>query len=198
MTDALPAAVGVANHNGWAHLVSMAIWEDAPVVLDRRRVTLVAPELPSMPHEHNVRDLTADAAQALVETVRQSAAAHAREALATLAAELSPSHRLTAMALRQSPFGALPASVAEVLDYAPFIYAADAMLYLDALAGAAEALDLTRLPHPKGAEYGLAAARLGISSADADALIKALGKPLGPPWSQEHQRAAAAAIGALP
>ena len=39
-------AVGVANHNGWAHLVTVGLDEDGPVVLDRRRVALISPDLP--------------------------------------------------------------------------------------------------------------------------------------------------------
>jgi hypothetical protein len=55
---------------------------------------------------------------------------HARDALATLLAELAPAGRVTALALRATPFGALPDDVSEVLDYATCTCVADEMLYL--------------------------------------------------------------------
>jgi hypothetical protein len=52
--------------------------------------------------------------------------------------------------------------------------------------------------HAKNSEYALAAPRLGLDAAETEAWLRDLGKALGPPWTQEHQRAAAAAIALLP
>ena len=191
------AVVGVANHNGWANLVSMGTSDDAPVVIDRRRVELVDQSLPKQPYHHEALELPIAEAQDLVERVRRSAGDHARACLATLRAELEPGHTLIAIALRQTPFGVLPADVTEVLNYRPFIYAADTMLYLEVLAEAAEALGLAVVLHEKGQEFALAGSALGLDPLEAEAWIKDLGAPLGPPWSKEHQQAAAAAIAVL-
>ena len=51
------------------------------------------------------------------------------------------------------------------------------------------------LAHDKDAEYALAAAALSTDAAEAEVIVKALAQ--GPPWTAEHQRAAAAAIAAL-
>jgi hypothetical protein len=189
------AAVGVANHNGWAHLVTVAWGEDEPVIVDRRRVPLVAPDLPKQPHEHHVMELPRDEAQAMVDLVKRSAGDYAYAALATLRDELAPVFALQGLAMRLNHFGALPADIGEVLAYPPFRYAADAMLYLEALDAAATALGLPVTRHQKGAEFELAD---GVLGGEAEPWLKGLGRALGPPWTMEHQRAAAAAIALLP
>jgi hypothetical protein len=195
----MTAVVGVANHNGWANLVSVAMGDETPVVVDRRRVELMTPDLPNQPYQPEALDLPIGEAQALVDRVRTAAAACARDALATLKADLEPAHVLVEMALPASPFGErLPAAVVEALDYRPFVYVADTILYLEALEEAAPALGLVVSRHEKADAFDLAGRALGISGSEAEAWVKALGKPLGPPWAAEHQRAAAAAIAALP
>lgn len=164
-------------------------------MIDRRRVALMTPELPAQPYQRDAPELPRAEAQALVDRVRRAAEVEARLALATLRAELAPAHELVVVALRQTPFGKLPANVAEVLDYAPFIYAADTMLYLEALASAAETLGLSLSRHQKGEECRLAAAALGWDAQETEAWFKALN--LGPPWTEEHRRAAAVATAAL-
>ena len=192
------AAVGVANHTGWAHLVTVAWGDDAPEVVDRRRVALIGEGLPKQPYEHEAGKLPPGEAQALIAQVRASAESCALDALATLRAELAPTFEVTAIALkRQLRFDRLPQSVSEVLADLQFKYAADAMLFLEPLEAAATALGLAVTRHAKTAEYEMAAARLGMGAADAEAWLKELGKQLGPPWTAEHQRAAAAAIGLL-
>jgi len=190
-----PAVVGVANHNGWAHFVTIAWTDEEPVVVDRRRVTLVADDVPKQPHEHHARELLKPEAQALVDRVRRSAADHAHAALATLRDELAPVLTLHAMAMRRSQFGELPADIGEILDYPPFRYAADSMLYLEALEEAATALGLSVERHKKGDEFARAGARLGLDDAETEAWLRDLGPRLGPPWTEDHRRAAAAAIG---
>jgi len=192
------AAVGVANHNGWAHLVTVAWGEDEPAIVDRRRVRLVAEDLPNQPHEHHARALPHDEARALVDRVRRSVGDHAHAALATLRDELAPVFVLRAVAMRANRFAALPSDIGAVLDYPPFRYAADSMLYLDALDTAATSLGLAVTRHLKNAEFALAGARLGIGADEAEAWFKALRDQIGPPWTAEHQRAAAAAVGLLP
>jgi hypothetical protein len=192
------AALGVANHTGWAHFVTVAWGDDEPVVVDRRRVVLLGEGLPKQPYEHEAGKLPRDEAQALIARVRASAETCALDALATLRAELSPTFDIAAIALkRQLRFDVLPQSVGEVLADLQFKYAADAMLFLEPLEAAARAQGLAVTRHAKTAEYDMAAARMGVGAADAEAWLKGLGKQLGPPWTAEHQRAAAAAIGLL-
>src|SRR6187455_3348820 len=89
------ATVGVAEHASSAVLVTVA----GGKLLDRRRIELTDPGLPTHPHHHEgswavgrylntpgARALSLGDAVALVEQVRASAARGAREGLAALAA----------------------------------------------------------------------------------------------------------------
>jgi hypothetical protein len=44
-----PCVVSVAEHAGWAHVICVAAPGLVPVVVARRRVTLIDPGLPTMP-----------------------------------------------------------------------------------------------------------------------------------------------------
>lgn len=188
------AAVGVAHHNGWAHLVTVGKEDGEPQLLDRRRVALINEGLPAMPYEHECQKLTLAEGETLIARVRAAIDAHAGLALETLRADLAPAHDLAVAAVRRSSFGALP-PLADVMEYKPMAYAADGMMYAEAVEAAARAAGLTVFPHAKNAEFDLAATALNVDAAEAQAVIKSLAK--GPPWSAEHQRAAAAAVAAL-
>ncbi len=70
--------IGVSDHGGWAVLVTVT--RDG-TLLDRRRVELVAADLPKIPHHSEGQRLPLDEAVALVERVRVSAERHAVVAL---------------------------------------------------------------------------------------------------------------------
>ena len=71
------AVAGVSDHNGWAVVVCVADGK----VFDRRRIELVEPGLPCMPHHHEGQALPIGEAVALVARVRASAALCAGSAL---------------------------------------------------------------------------------------------------------------------
>ena len=70
------ACVGVADHCGWAVLVTVA---GGGALLDRRRAELVDPALPKLPHHHECQALPVPEAVKLVERVSRSADALASE-----------------------------------------------------------------------------------------------------------------------
>src|SRR5688572_15708831 len=72
------AIVGVADHSGWAVLVTVA---DDGTFLDRRRIELVDAGLPMLPHHHECQGLPIEQALELVERVRTSAERHAKSSL---------------------------------------------------------------------------------------------------------------------
>jgi hypothetical protein len=65
--------IGISDHGGWAVLVT-AVADGT--LLDRRRVELVDADLPKIPHHSEGQRLPLDEAVALVERVRESAAAY--------------------------------------------------------------------------------------------------------------------------
>ncbi len=156
-------------------------------VIDRQRIELLEPGLPNLPHHHECQGLPADEAEALVERVRASAGACAREALEAL-----PS-AVRAIAIRARP--ALPPTVAERVASYWAQTRADGVMYRDVLAEAAEARGWQVIEYDPKTVFEEAAAALRVD--DITPRLQAIGKALGSPWQKDHRMAAAAAMAAL-
>ncbi len=124
--------IGVADHGGWAVLVTVAC---DGTLLDRRRVELVDEDLPKIPHHSEGQKLPLHEAVALVERVRGSAERHAKLALNAVATTVPG--RILGIALRHCP--ELPATIAERIKDYRAQNVADWVMYRKALAAAAEA-----------------------------------------------------------
>jgi hypothetical protein len=191
-----PCVVSVAEHTGWAHVVCVAAVNKVPVVVERRRVTLIDPGLPTMPYEHDTAAMNVDEANALVAKVRRSVEARTALALQRIVAEL-PSHGVAALAIREPQFTELPKSIADVRASYRLQCAADGMLYQMALVGAAQQLNLEVYPYRRGEEVSRAAVQLKVAPAAIEEFLARTGRPAGAPWTHEHRRAFAAGIAAL-
>src|SRR5436189_144219 len=75
--------------------------------------------------------------------------------------------------------------------------AGDGMMYQLALCRAARDLGLEVHLCRRGEETARAAARLEVRPDDMESFVSGKGRPSGPPWTQEHRRAYAAAIAVL-
>jgi hypothetical protein len=115
-------------------------------LLDRRRIDLTEPDLPTHPHHHEgswamgryldspwARPISLADALALVERVRESAARGARESLEALAAAVTVP--IAHIAIRVCP--ELPPTTAERIADNRAQTIADSVMYRDALASAA-------------------------------------------------------------
>ncbi len=181
------AVVGISDHGGWAVLLTAT---GDGTILDRRRVELVEPGLPKIPHHSEGQALPLSEAVALVERVRESAERQARLVLEELAAALPG--RMVGVALRRCP--ELPPEVAErITDYRAR-NVADWVMYRRALAGAAEARGWRVCWFDPKRVSGEAAEALGAG--DFDAHFARTRSSMGPPWNQDHKLALAAAIAA--
>jgi hypothetical protein len=192
-----PCVVSVADHAGWAHLVCVAAPDNVPAVMARRRVTTIATGLPTMPYHHESLALPVDEANALIARVRQSVAECTSRALQRVLADLAPTCHVVALAIREPPFPELPATVAIVRQSYQLQCAADGMMYQLALCGAARDLGLDVDLCRRGEEMARAAARLEVDTKKMESFVNGTGRPSGPPWTQEHQRAYAAGIASL-
>jgi hypothetical protein len=192
-----PCVVSVAEHAGWAHLVCVATSASVPVVIDRRRVTLIGPGLPTMPYHHESIGMPEAEANALIARVRASIATHAAAALQRLVTELAPTHPVVALAIRQPTYPELPRNVADVWKSYQLQCAADGMMYQLAICHAARDLHLAVHEYRRGQGTVVADEHLGATPDDIDAFVSRTGRPSGPPWTQEHRRAYAAGITAL-
>ncbi len=197
------AVVGVADHSGWANLVTVSITPDGGsgpggrvVVVDRRRSRVIDDDLPRQPY-HAAAGLAADDAEQLVAQVAGAAAAGAARQLGALADELGSDHRLVALAVRSGVDRPLPETVAEVTANHTAMHVAEGELYRDVWADAAAGRDLGVALYPRKDAIGDAAAVLGTTANRLGDVLAALGRELGPPWQKEHREATAAALGEL-
>jgi hypothetical protein len=192
-----PCVVSVAEHTGWAHLVCVAASGPVPVVIARRRVTLIDPGLPKMPYEHESVGMKEDEANALIARVRRSIAARTTLVLQRVVTELSPTYAAVTLAIRKPPFPELPGTVPAVRQSYRLQCAADGMLYQLAICHAARQLGLEVQLCRRGDETARAAQSLSVTPGEVEEFVTGSGRPAGPPWTQEHRRAYAAAIAAL-
>lgn len=192
------ATVGVAEHGSAAVLVTLG---PGGQLLDRRRIDLTEPGLPTHPHHAEgswavgrylntpgARAISLADAVALVERVRASAERGAREGLEGLAAAIPIP--IAAIAIRACP--PLPPTIeARIADNRAQTIA-DSVMYREALAAAAEARDWRVHWYDRDRVFHDAADALG--SEDIDAFLRAMGRSIGPPWQAKHKLAAAAAL----
>jgi hypothetical protein len=192
-----PAVVGVADHNGWAVLVSAAAVNGEPVVVDRRRVPLVETGVPSQPYHHETLALSDADAEQLLRRVKRSIAACTALAFDQLSADLAPRYRVSSVAIRRPPLALLPSTVGEVHRSYHTLCRADGMLYHSAICTAVLQRDWTLVFHRRGEELAKAADALQASPDEVEQFLDDLRQTLKPPWTAEHRHAFAAAIGRL-
>lgn len=154
-------------------------------VLDRRRVVLVDEGLPTIPHHCEAQTLPPDEAVALIEQVQASAERHANEALAALEAELPV--RILGIALRECPD--LPPTIGERITNYRASNVADWVMYRRALAKAAASRGW--------AVHWYNSRRVIQQASETLANFDDLRRTLGPPWTQDHRLALAAAVASL-
>jgi hypothetical protein len=195
------ATVGVAEHSNSAVLVTVASGGE---LLDRRRIDLTDPDLPTHPHHHEgswavgrylntpgARAMSIADAVALVERVRASAQRGAREGLEALVAAVPVP--IASIAIRVCP--KLPPTTEERIADNRAQTVADSVMYREALAIAAQARGWSVHWYAREGVFRDAAAALG--SHDVDAFLDAIGRSIGPPWQAKHRLAAAAAIAVM-
>ncbi len=192
-----PVVVGVADHSGWAILVSAAAVNGEPAVVDRRRVSLIEKGVPNQPYHHETLALDDTEGEELLRKVRQSIAACTALALDRLSADLSPRYRVSAMTIRQPTLEPIPATLGEVHRSYFALSRADGMLYHSAICAAARQRDWPLVFHRRGEELAKAAAAVQASTRDVERFLNDLRQELKPPWTADHRNAFAAAIGSL-
>lgn len=194
---ALTAVLGVADHNGWAVCVTVAASRGVAAVVDRRRIELIEPGVPSQPYHHETVRMPRPEAEALVVRVRESVMGTTLARVSELRKDLQPPCTIVAMTLRNPPLDYVPVTVAEAHASYPVMCRADGMMYHDALSTAARRLKIAVKLHDRGEETARAADRLDVSLEEVEHFLETAGESLGPPWQKEHRLAAAAAIAVL-
>jgi hypothetical protein len=185
--------IGIAHHLGWAVAVTASV--DHRVV-DRRRIELIEPGLPTAPIHHEggpwdlhrrSEPLDDDPLAALVADVRASAVRAATAALEELDAAVPAP--IVSLSLPAWP-AEFPADIA-VQRCVPYESRADSVMYRQVLAevGRARGWEI-HLYQAKDVE-GEAVRILGDR---AEAVLQGPRARLGPPWSKDHRMALSATI----
>lgn len=190
--------LGIAHHYGWAVAVTAS---DDHEVVDRRRLELIEPGLPTAPihhlggqwavHEPDGPDAGPPddgALAAIVAEVRASALRATAIALDDLAAAVSGP--ITSISLRAWPAD-FPVDIA-VLRRPPYEAQADSVLYRQVLAEVATGRGWA--VHRFDARDVEAEAARVLGAARARDVLHGPRAALGPPWSKDHRMALAATV----
>lgn len=185
--------LGIAHHLGWAVAVTASADHK---VMDRRRIELIEPGLPTAPIHHvggphllhrSAEPFDDRALAALVAEVRASAVRSVSAALDDL--ETGLPERIVSMSLRAWPTD-FPEDIA-VQRRVPYESRADSVMYCQVLAERAEARGWkVHLYNAKDVEMSAA----GILGDRTDEVLRGPRATLGPPWSKDHRLALAATI----
>lgn len=170
--------VGIYDHLGWAVAVTASDDHD---VVDRRRIDLLEPGVPSMPIHHPGPGLSLDEIAALVARVRTTAERATAASLDALTAALPGP--VTSIHLRSLPTG-FPTDIAVQLR-PPYEARADAVMYRRVLAAVAEARGWAVAFYDARTVEARAAAILGSR---ADRVLHGPRDRLGPPWARDLQQ----------
>jgi hypothetical protein len=182
-------AVGFRAHTGWAAAVTITIAAGVPVVVDRRRVSLHDPAMPlEMYHVAGTR--SASEAKDIIARATRAINSTAKRALKDLCDELrADGHGVSAAGVVLGS-GRLVLPLASALRSHAGSHAAEGELYRQSLVRASEALGLRLTAIPEPILYEHASAMLKMSPERIRTLVADLGKPLGPPWTQDQKSAA--------
>jgi hypothetical protein len=193
-----PAAIGFRAHSGWAALVAVAGSRRRVEVVDRRRLVTCDPKIAgSKQPYHAAEGLPFARAEMLVgrclASSRQLARTEIKKALRNLEIR---GLRVVGCGLLLASGRPLP-SLADILGSHALIHAAEGEMYRDVLARAAGHYRLPVAGIRERELFARAEKVLGLPSVRLRRILGELGKPLGPPWTQDQKLAALAAWLAL-
>jgi hypothetical protein len=176
--------VGIAHHLGWAVAVSASAGHK---VVDRRRIELVEPGVPTAPVEHDIKPLSDAAAARMVAEVWASALRATSASLDELAAALP--EPVVSVSVRAWPPD-FPDAIA-VQRRPPYESQADSVMYCQVLSECAHARGWEVHLFDAKAVEAQAARILGDRAGE---VLRGPRATLGPPWAKDHRIALAATV----
>ncbi len=190
--------MGVRMHSGWGALVAVSISPGQVEILDRRRLTVIAPETKGAKQPyHFAEGLEFSQAEEFIHRCFAASLKLASTGLHQAAQELRKrQYRVTGTAVLRASGRPLP-PLANILASHALIHAAEGEFFRDIIFKACENLDLAvtgirerDLEDHLQKEFGRATARMHQQVSEA-------GRSLGPPWTQDQKTAALAALAVL-
>lgn len=184
-------ALGLRAHSGWAVMVAVSGWS---AVLRRRIEMTKGSGYRARQPYHAAEEMKLAQAEALLQRAEkialEMAAAAVADAIATLARE---GYRVSGAAVLLGSGKPLP-ELGRILAAHPLMHIAEGVFFRDVLKSACEACGLAVAGIKEREVLEQCAAALRIPAVELQARLSAMGKTLGPPWTQDEKLSAAAAL----
>lgn len=188
------AAIGIRVHSGWGALVAIAGHKGEEEVLERRKVIIVDPKAAGVTQPyHYVEEMELPAAERHLARCAADSGRLASEALARIAKELQQrGFRLVGSAILLSSARPLP-DLDEILSSHALIHTAEGEFFRQAFRQALECLEIPVAGIRERELDDCARKAFGTAAVALQERINAMGRVLGPPWTQDEKSAALAA-----
>lgn len=192
------AALGFRAHSGWTALVALSLLKGSPSILARERVHLVE----TFTYEfrqpyHSAEKMLLGQARDFIERVRSEARRLAHRAIHRLQSDLQKRDiALKSCGLLLASGKPLP-GLEKILASHALIHTADGELFREALLHGSARCGLPVLSLKERELLDRVGQTLRLKPADLTRRVTELGRPLGPPWTQDEKFASLAAWLAL-
>jgi hypothetical protein len=191
-------ALGFRSHSGWTAMVGLGLEKNQPRVLVRQRPKLVQEFTYEFRQPyHTAEKMPQDRAREFVSQIEAAATRLAESAIRAVQLDLrKQGYELTCFALPLGSARPLPSLEKILLSHA-LVHTADGELFRRALIRASERCHISGLTLAERELVTIACKTLKVDKNDLLVRLAKLGKPIGPPWSQDEKFAALAAWLAL-
>ena len=198
MATTVAAALGCRVHSGWAAVVVLAGSPHSPQVMERRRIEIADPRIPGSKQPfHAAEPLQFAKAAAFLERCETSTRKLAREAVQDIVQSLhSRHHEAVGCGILLGSGRALP-ELKSILASHALIHTAEGEFFRQAMLHAGEDAGLPVTGIKERELYDRGAQQLRLSADELQRRATELGKPIGPPWTQDQKCATVVAWLAL-
>jgi hypothetical protein len=192
------AAIGLRAHSGWAAMVALAGPANSPEVIARRRIEIADPGIRgSKQPYHAAEPMEFRDAKAYIERCVESTQRLAREALRAAMDGLRDRRtEVSGCGIILGSGRALP-GLESILKSHALIHTAEGEFFRNALVEACEHCGLAVLGVKEKELFERGSAHFRLPVGQLERRIQEMGKPLGPPWTQDQKYAAVVAWMAL-
>ena len=185
------AVLGFRPHTYWTSAVALAGSPHAPHVIERRRIPFAAGEERSVFHRAEQTDL--ESARVLIEDVRAATEANAAREIGQFIADLQHDGVAIRIAVVPEAINKLPDNLEDILKVHARMHAAEGNFYRGVVASACAVLGLEVHRVVERELPALVSDLLDLNASALEARLKAMGRTLGPPWSEDYKLATEAA-----
>ena len=185
------AAIGLRAHSGWAALVAVAMTKDSPYVIIRRRIETCDPGFRGSKQPfHAAESLKLAEAAALIKQCTDSTQRLSRLALRTAIEDLrGKGFQTVGCGVIMGSGRTLPDLEAILASHA-LLHTAEGEFYRNALVEAGKHCGLPVAGVKEREAYQQAGEKLNVAAGELEKRIAAMGRGIGPPWTQDQKYAA--------